>query len=240
MKKWPAIVIGAVDAVLLTVILISVVTGWRIGAPKIQPDASDTQPMQSTVGSGQEQKVTEKATENPVQKVTEKATEAPKASYPSADEIGTSEGPTLADIQGFKWSSDKGAYWSILTSSAAELTDFDAVKGGWKAYLLDDPAHKRTDNSAERFANIRLSGSETVAKATIDWFYVTTGDEGDGHDDTAPDSVFNGAWSDGAFSGTGSGKLTLNNFYYDNGREYGTGAYTWPDGVESIAALVRP
>ena len=65
-----------------------------------------------------------------------------------------------------------------------------------------------------------------VTKAIIDWFYVTTGEEGDGHDDTAPDSVFNGAWSDGAFSGTGSGKLTLNNFYYDNGKEYGTGAYT--------------
>ena len=50
--------------------------------------------------------------------------------------------------------------------------------------------------------------------------------------------MFNGAWSDGAFSGTGSGKLTLNNFYYDNGKEYGMGAYTWPDGVESIIALV--
>ena len=60
MKKWPAIVIGAVDAVLLTVILISLVTGWRIDAPKIQPDASDTQPIQSTVSSEQVQKDTEK------------------------------------------------------------------------------------------------------------------------------------------------------------------------------------
>ena len=234
MKKWPAIVIGAVDAVLLTVILISLVTGWRIDAPKIQPDASDTQPIQSTVSSEQVQKDTGKATETPAQKVTENVTEkpaqpqteAPKASYPSADEIGTSEYPTLADIQGFKWSSDKGAHWSVRTSTALELTDCDAVKSGWKAYLLDDPAHKRTDHSAERFANIRITGSEMVTKAIIDWFYVTTGEEGDGHDDTAPDSVFNGAWSDGAFSGTGSGKLTLNNFYYDNGKEYGTGAYT--------------
>ena len=91
-------------------------------------------------------KDTGKATETPAQKVTENVTEkpaqpqteAPKASYPSADEIGTSEYPTLADIQGFKWSSDKGAHWSVRTSTALELTDFDAVKGGWKAYLLDD------------------------------------------------------------------------------------------------------
>ncbi len=253
MKKWPAILIGAVDAVLLTVILISATTGWRIGAPKSQPSDSDAQltlhDTESNVSGSIAVRQTEAADSDSyteaTQRATEKATEqpeteAPKASYPASDEVSTNEGPTLSDIQGFMWNKDKGAYWSILTSSAAKLTDFDAVKGGWKAYLLDDPSGKRTENSVERFANISLSGSASVAKANIDWIYATAGDEGDGYEDSAPDSTFNGAWSDGAFSGLGSGKLTLYHFYFESGREYGVGSYTWPDGVESIIALVRP
>lgn len=256
MKKWPAIVIGAIDAALLMVILISVVTGWRIGAPQTQTNKLITQPAQSgsdrnssatsaarqtegtdgNLKSESDQKATEKATEKPAQT----QTEAPKASYPQSGEVSTSEGPVLSDIQGFKWDKDKGAYWSTLTSSAAKLNDFEAVQGGWKAYLLDDPSGKRTRHSVEHFANISISGSASVTKATIDWIYATATDEGGGHDDTSPDSVFNGSWSDGAFSGLGAGRLTLNNFYYESGREYGVGIYTLPDGVESIVALVRP
>ena len=41
MKKLPLIVIGTIDVVLLMVILISVVTGWRIGVPKTQSNESD-------------------------------------------------------------------------------------------------------------------------------------------------------------------------------------------------------
>lgn len=260
MNKWPAIVIGAVDAVLLTVILLSVVTGWRIGVPKkttneppLKPTVSATEktvpktealtdaPVAETT---KKPEPTEKSTEKPTEKVTEKPTqaqtEAPKPAYPSANEISTSKGPTLSDIQGFKWNRAEGAHWEILTSSAVKLTEFDAVTGGWKAYLLDDPAGKRSQFSMEHFANISLSGKASDAKATIDWIYLTLSDEGEGHDDTSPNSVFSGEWSNGTFTGIGSGKLTLKDLYYQNGKEYGVGAYMWPDGVESIVALVRP
>ena len=262
MIKWPAIVIGAVDAVLLVVILVSVVTGWRIGAPKISSNEPHTKPPvsatertvprteASTVDPVAEttkkpeptEKVTEKPapTEKSTTKPTQPQTEAPKPAYPSADKISTSQGPSLSDIRGFKWNKNDGAHWENLTASAIKLTDFDAVKGGWKAYILDDPAGKRSQSSMEHFANINISGKPSDAKTTIDWIYLTLSDEGEGHDDTSPNSVFSGEWSNGTFTGIGSGKLTLKDFYFENGKEYGVGAYIWPDGVESIVALVRP
>lgn len=266
MSKWPAIVIGAVDAVLLMVILISVVTGWRIGAPKLsssephikppvsatertvpRTEASTGEPVAETTKKPEPtEKATEKVTKKPeptekaTEKPTQSQTEAHKPAYPSAKEIGTNKGPTLSDIQGFKWNKNDGAYWELLTSSAVKLTDFDAVSGGWKAYILDDPAGKRSQFSMEHFANISLSGKPSDAKATIDWIYLTLSDEGEGHDDASPNSVFSGEWSSGTFTGIGSGKLTLNDFYLQNEKEYGVGTYIWPDGVESIVALVRP
>ena len=289
MKKLPLIVIGTIDVVLLMVILISVVTGWRIGVPKTQSNESDAyqtlyeskgsdfeadpvRPSETTDGNPDtqlimndlgtddsgpasfrpneasdndsdtepEQKPSEKPTEIPTETPTQIPTEVPKLSYPSPDEITTEDGPSLWDVQGFLWNKNDGAYWDLLTSSAVKLTEFDAVTGGWKAYLLDDPSGKINQNSTEHFANIRISGSTLVAKTVIDWIYATSTDEGDGYDDTSPDSVFNGSWSDGAFSGLGPGKLTLSDFYYENGREYAVGTYMWPDGIESIIALTRP
>ena len=70
MNKWPAIVIGAVDAVLLTVILLSAVTGWRIGVPK---KTTNEPPLKPTV-SATEKTVpkTEALTDAPVAETTKK------------------------------------------------------------------------------------------------------------------------------------------------------------------------
>ena len=170
------------------------------------------------------------------------SSETSEKAYPPADEMSTDDVPTLGDIEDFRWSTENGAYWTNLSSDAVRLTDYKAIQGGWKAYLLDDPSGKQSEYSVERLANIRISGSENSALATIDWYYVFLGSEGEGYDDNSPDTEFSGTWSlaDGELAALGAGKLILGNFCYDNGHEYGTGIYMWPDGVEAVIALVRP
>ena len=257
MKKWLLIIIGAVDALLLGLIVVSAATGWRATAPTEQKNtAASTQPHpetqeasfptaeKATLLPATEQEETTAPTEAPTQAPTEAPTQAPtqapKPAYPSADEVSTDDYPSLGDVMDFRWSKSLGPYWNGLSQNAVGITDFSAVKGGWKAYLLDDPSGKHSTNTVEHIANIRISGSESAAQITIDWYITFFGDESEEYDDNSPDTEFSGTWSGGEISALGTGKITLSDFYYDNGREYAVGVYSWPDSTESIIALVRP
>lgn len=252
-KKMVVAVLGVIDVALLVVIMVSMLTGWRISSPQTASTVSvaTSSPTQSATVSKaftEAPEPTEASTEAPTKAqaktpATEQpATEAPKPKYPSPDKLSTDAYPTLGDVQNFKWDKNNGPYWKGISDKAVALTELSAVKGGWMTYILDDPAGKRNKYSVEHFANIKISGSDSSAKLTVDWFYTFLGEEGEGHDDNTPDSEFVGTWtkSDGKLTATGAGKITLSGFCYDNGREYGTGTMMLPDGTEAIIALVRP
>ena len=262
-KKLIPVIIGIADMILLGVIIVSVTTGWRITekshTPNIVSAATEkhSEATQKATADSQATETSEKETSapetEPTQQVTafvtepvtakETPTQAPKQKedFPAVEEVTTENAPTLADIQGFSWNKDKGAYWSIVEpEKSEELNVFKAIQGGWKAYFLDDPAMKRSEYAVEHLGNINISGSEKVTKVTVSWVYTFLGEQGEGHDDNSPASTFYGVWSEGKIEATGSGKITLSKFYYSGGREYAVGEMMWPDGVESAVALVRP
>ena len=120
-----------------------------------------------------------------------------------------------------------------------KLTQLSQVMGGWKAYMICDPENTRS-SSMDKLFNLRIDLGQTNVVAIADWYYTFFNDTGEGMDDDTPDSTFSGDWSDGQLTAIGPGRITLRDFYYDNGRETAVGEMIWPDGVTAVIALVRP
>ncbi|MBO4407100.1 MAG: hypothetical protein J5849_05300 [Clostridia bacterium] len=182
---------------------------------------------------------TEPETETRIEPETEPDTQA-APEYPPYFDVSTHGDLTPEDLAGFRWSPDAGPYWEDLTPDAVRIADFDAVRGGWMAYVLDDPAMDVSTESVERVLNVEISGSADSADATFDWRDIYIESEEQVLVDSSPDSVFSGTWSDGRLEAFGPGMITLRDFFYSGGREYAVGTMTWPDGVPAIIALVRP
>lgn len=241
LKKIIIIILAALSVILLGVIIVSLATGWRIGGAKTAskpPVQEETTTKEEETSSKKEEETSSKTETEKETKETEMPTQ--KTEFPSADKYTTSDLPSLGDVVGFRWNAVDGGSWENLSGEALRLNDFDAVKGGWKAYILDDPAGVFSEYSVERFANISISGSAGEPEVLVDWSYVVFGDTGEGMDDAMPDSVYNGTWDDGTIDAYGAGRIVLYDFYYDGGKEYAVGAVMWPDGVDGAIALVRP
>lgn len=243
MKKIIIIILAALSVILLGVIIVSLATGWRIGGAKTasKPPVQEetTTKKEETTSKKEEETSSKKETETEEDtKETEKTTQ--KTELPSADKYSTSDLPSLGDVVGFRWNAVDGGSWENLSGEALRLNDFSAIKGGWKAYILDDPAGVFSEYSVERFANISISGSTDEPEVLVDWSYVVFGDTGEGMDDAMGDSVYKGTWDDGTIDAYGAGRIVLYDFYYDDGKEYAVGAVMWPDGVDGAIALVRP
>lgn len=236
MKKIIIIILAVLSVILLGVIIVSAATGWRIGS-EVKIAAKPV--VQEETAAKQEETSAKKELETEEEtKETETMTQKPE--YPSADEFSTADIPSLGDVSDFRWNAVDGGSWANLSGEALRLNDFDAVKGGWKAYILDDPAGVFSEYSIERFANIVISGSASEPEVLVDWVYVVFGDTGEGQDDSMSDSVYDGTWDGGLLDAYGAGRIVLYNFYYENGREYAVGSIMWPDGVDGAIALVRP
>lgn len=161
-------------------------------------------------------------------------TEPTEPPYPSWSVISTDAYPSLEDISGFDWTGT----WLTKTSEAVSITDTRVMRGGWKAYMVSDPQNVR-DSLAEHFLNVYIDGTKYDLTITLDWYRTYIASLGESFEDSSPDSVFQGECHGGTIEAIGSGKLVLTGFYYENGKEYATGKYTWPDGVEAVIGLVR-
>lgn len=147
----------------------------------------------------------------------------------------TDDTPSLAD---FQWV-DADIIRGDIPAAYERLDDFEEVTGGWKCYLIDDPDGVY-DSMMERFLNVYINGLPGSAAVTFDWFYVYDGAQDEGFDDDASDSYFEGSWEDGQIEAIGSGRVTLTDFWYRDGHEYGVGTFMWPDGVTAAVLLARP
>lgn len=275
-KKIIAIILGVLNVALLAVILVSLITGWRIKDPD---ENSNTNPTEQTSSTGEQstktpetqpstqpptsaptqkptqavtQESTRKASEKPTsaatQKSTQKTSEKPTQAdtqavinpdsvrTPDSEKMSTSDYPSLADVQDFKFNVQTGKHNWSLPSSAVKLDEVSSVLGGWKAYMLSADGADTT----KHLFNINISASQNGAKLVCTWYYVLLGSDNKTQDDNTPPSTFNGSWSDGTITATGSGKITLKDFYYDGSKEYAVGDFMWPDGTSAAIALVRP
>ncbi len=275
-KKIIAIILGVLNVALLAVILVSLITGWRIKNPD---ENSNNNPTEQTSSAGEQstktpetqpstqkptsaptqkptqavtqkptqkasekttqadtQKSTQKASEKPTQAATQAVTDTEPVHTPDAESLSTSDYPSLADVQDFKFNVQTGKHNWSLPSSAVKLDEVSSVLGGWKAYMLTADG----DDVTKHLFNINISASQNGTKLVCTWYYVLLGSENKTQDDNTPPSTFNGSWSDGTITATGTGKITLKDFYYDGSKEYAVGEFMWPDGTTAAIALVRP
>ena len=127
-----------------------------------------------------------------------------------------------------------------MSQSAKRITDFSAITGGWKAMIISDPLELRNSYTTD-YMNIKIDGSASSAKVTFRWhsrFMNSSGKSVDVSKD--PPGSFKGSFSNGKLSAIGSGKIEIKSFFYDKGKEYALGTYTWPDGVIGYIGMVRP
>ena len=182
----------------------------------------------------------EEATPAPTAEVTPRPTPEPlperppdEAPFYEPDAFSTSETPTLAD---FQWVTND-IYNGMLPDDLELLTDFEELRGGWKCYLIDEAAY---DTMMERLLNVFIGGTPEETDVTFDWFYAHNNALDEGYDEDDPPTVFSGSWEDGEISALGPGRVTLTDFWFDEGYEYGIGTFMWPDGVVATVLLARP
>ena len=149
--------------------------------------------------------------------------------------FSTTEAATLADTQWISYDILMGK----APSGVEKLVDFSEVTGGWKGYIIVDPEGKY-DSVMEMLLNVQINGTESDASLTFDWSYIYMDTMGEGYEDSTPDSVFSGIWSEGGITAEGPGSLHLTDFYYAAGHEYAIGTLTSRDGVPASIMLVRP
>ena len=219
-------------------------------APTEKPTQADTQNSteetseQATAESSEEttaestQTSSEKSSEKPTSAATQNSTGADNSSLPDSQTMSTTDYPSLADVKNFKSDSKKGSYKWSLPSSAVKMDEVSSVFGGWKAYMISSDS---SSANTKHLFNVDISASQKGTKIVFTWYYVLIGSDNKTQEDNTPSSTFNGSWSEGTITATGSGgKLTLKDFYYDGSKGYAVGDFTWPDGTSAAIALVRP
>lgn len=201
--------------------------------PEEDDDIEESQQAQNSESARTSSKPTQESKPTQTSKPTE-TSKPVQSSFPSANSMNTSEKAGLMDAEGFSW--DKG--WTYLTSGKKQITDYSLLTGGWKATMTTDPFELR-DSYAIDYFNVSFSGSKSSAKVTINWGLRILKSVGT-VDETGSTSSMSGSFSGGKLTATGSGKISIDGFYYENGKEFAVGTYTWPDGVIGYIGLIRP
>jgi len=140
--------------------------------------------------------------------------------------FSTTERPTLAE---FDWLDGEVAKGN-MPAGVAPITNLGDVTGGWKAYLFG--------NGIEQLLNVDIQVGQSDVVMTFDWYYSRY--DGDAHEDDTPDSTFTGSWDDGWLDAVGPGRVTIVAFWEQDGVQYATGSFLWPDGGTGTILMVRP
>ncbi|MBQ6453393.1 MAG: zinc ribbon domain-containing protein [Coriobacteriales bacterium] len=140
--------------------------------------------------------------------------------------FSTTERPTLAD---FDWLDGEVAKGNMPVG-VTPITNLGDVTGGWKAYLFG--------NGIEQLMNVDIQVGQSDVVMTFDWYYSRY--DGDAHEDDTPDSTFTGSWDDGWLDAVGPGRVTIVAFWEQDGVQYATGSFLWPDGGTGTILMVRP
>ena len=104
--------------------------------------------------------------------------------------------------------------------------------------MISDPLELMNSYATDYF-NVSFSGSASSAEVRMNWGIRISKAVGtvDASDTSSPMS---GSFSSGKLTAKGSGSISIEGFYYENGKEFAVGTYTWPDGVIGYIGLIRP
>lgn len=156
------------------------------------------------------------------------------SSLPSSQNFSTTAKAGIMDAEGFSW--NKG--WTYLSSNAKPVSNFSELTGGWKAIMISDPL-ELMDSYATDYMNVDITGSASLLTVTMNWGTRIAKQLGT-VDASGSSSSMTGSYSNGEITAVGSGRITINSFCYDYGKEFAVGTYTWPDGVIGYIGLIRP
>ncbi len=252
-KKSAGKIIVVIVIIVLSVLLLSAV-GYIIWSRLNEPGDTKTRNTRSRVtesediretetGKTRETKSSVEHTDKQVSETSSEISEIPTAEQTAEPalkhdptDFQTSDTSKLGD---FQWITYDIMYGNV-PDDVELLTDPQEIAGGWKAYIVDD-YHGDNSEYIERLCNVDISVSDQDVEVCIKWDYMYNGsvDESYSEKDN-PDSYFNGSWSNGGISATGAGRITINGFWYKNGKEYAVGTLTWTDGMTSTVFLARP
>lgn len=207
-------------------------------------NSQNSEPVQSSIPAEESKSAeTSKPVETSKPAETSKLAESSKpagtsnpaqSKYPPASSMSTTDKAGLRDAEGFSWENG----WTYLSPDAEQLTDYSLLTGGWKATMISDPFELR-DSLGTDYFNVSLSGNASSAEVTINWGLRILKSVGT-VDDSGNKSSLSGKFSNGKLTAVGSGSITIEGFFYDNGKEFAVGTYTWPDGVVGYIGLIRP
>ena len=121
---------------------------------------------------------------------------------------------------------------------AEQFTEYDRMRGGWKAYIKFDP-----DNSNGRRMDLLLyvmiNGDQDHVTVECDWYWEHMLSEAEGQYTADEPSYYFGNYEDGQIHATGAGKMDIRYFYDWNGKEYAIGVMESQAGVKAILCMVR-
>ena len=121
---------------------------------------------------------------------------------------------------------------------AEQFTEYDRMRGGWKAYIKFDP-----DNSNGRRMDLLLyvmiNGDQDHVTVECDWYWEHMLSEAEGQYTADEPSYYFGNYEDGQIHATGAGKMDIRYFYDWNGKEYAVGVMESQAGVKAILCMVR-
>ena len=157
--------------------------------------------------------------------------------YEEAMKLSTNARPSFDE---FEWCFGQNGLVYMQPEGTESITDPLGFSGGWKAMVIYNPSNiagtfiRELDN-----VNIGIYG-ESV-DFTIDWYLMSVDIGETTNEESMPDTMFIGEYSDGGFRAF-NGQRTVNmvSFWREGESQYAIGTLTTEDGLPAYIALKRP
>lgn len=129
---------------------------------------------------------------------------------------------------------------SVSYGDVTPVSDFEKVKGCWKALIYTDPKEEKNCGKMQ-ILNVVVSGSASDVDVVAKWYGALVLNSGEQRDESQePDSKLNGNWSGKGFSVTGDDMtITIESVWEKDGKQYATGNVENSLGIPTVVALVR-
>ena len=157
------------------------------------------------------------------------------AALAEAAGYSTRERPTPEE---FGWCYGQFGYTDKMPEGCERMTDPYGWSGDWKVLMITDPG----GNNYICTSNFYITVENGSADIIIDWYYSSAHGEAKDNISIYPDSTYSGTATEESMITYGGGKMTLKEFWKQDGKEYAVGDIVYEgDGSNyTYVALMRP
>ena len=157
------------------------------------------------------------------------------AALAEAAGYSTRERPTPEE---FGWCYGQFGYVDKMPEGCERITDPYGWSGDWKVLMITDPGGNNYICTSNFYITIENGSAEII----IDWYYSSTHGEAKDNISIYPDSTYSGTVTEESMITYGGGKMTLKEFWKQDGKEYAVGDIVYEgDGSNyTYVALMRP